>query len=256
MMGCRTGKKDGNLYVRYQFSKLTDQTGIYLWSFHHFVVAYPLNVNCEIVLKVHVMCLALAKNWVLRLADRPDSLDEGFVVNLKRAFRTLRLSNTIFMVLGLMATTASQALSQDVRVGDLIIDNARIRATPSKAPVAGGYLTIMNVGSQMDRLIGISAPFAVKTEIHAIKIEDNIMRMRRIEGGIEIPPDGSVILKPGGRHIMFTQLKEQLTHGEQRTITLVFERHGNINIQVSVQDIGKEPEVSLEKENSIDHSRH
>jgi len=202
------------------------------------------------------MCLTLARNYVLRLANRPDSLDQEFAVNLKRAFRTLKFSNTILVALGLMATTASPTLSQDALVGDLIIDNVRIRATPPEAPVAGGYLTITNTGSKIDRLIGVSAPFAVKTEIHEMKIEDNIMRMRRIEGGIEIPADGSVILKPGGRHIMFTQLKEQLTHGEQRTITLVFERHGHINIQVSVRDIGKEPEVSLEKENLVDHSQH
>ena len=202
------------------------------------------------------MCVAYARNYLLKSLDRPGGLNHKFTADLKGIFRILQLSNRILVALGLMVAAVTPVLSQDVRVGDLTIHNARIRATPPKAPVAGGYLTIMNVGSQMDRLIGISAPFAVKTEIHAIKIEDNIMRMRRIEGGIEIPPDGSVILKPGGRHIMFTQLKEQLTHGEQRTITLVFERHGNINIQVSVQDIGKEPEVSLEKENSIDHSRH
>ena len=160
------------------------------------------------------------------------------------------------MTLVLMAATVSPAFPQDVRVGDLIIHDARIRATPPEAPVAGGYLTIINLGSKTDRLIDVAAPFAIKAEIHEMKVENNIMRMRRIEGGIAIPANGSVILKPGGRHIMFIQLKEQLLHGEQRPVTFVFERHGVISIHASVQDIGKEPEASLQKDNSVGHSHH
>ena len=202
------------------------------------------------------MLLAHAGNCLLRPAGRLSHLNQRFAVGLKWAFKFSRLPNKIIVALCLMATTISPALCQDVRVGDLIIHDARIRATPPEAPVAGGYLTIINLGSEVDRLIDVSAPFAAKTEIHEMKVENNIMRMRRIEGGIEIPADGSATLKPGGRHIMFIQLKEQLMHGEQKLVSFFFERNGRISIQVSVQDIVKEPDDSLQKGNSVDHSHH
>ena len=192
----------------------------------------------------------------MRPAGQTGRSCQRFSVGLKWASKFSRLPNNIFVALCLMATTISPALCQDVRVGDLIIHDALIRATPPEAPVAGGYLTIINLGSEMDRLIDVSAPFAGKTEIHDMKVENNIMRMRRIEGGIEIPADGSVTLKPGGRHIMFIQLKEQLMHGEQKPVSFVFERHGHISIQVSVQDIGKELDDARQTENSVDHSHH
>ena len=222
-------------------------------TLHSFGIVYLLRVRCETISKVNAMLLALAGNYLVRPSGR---LNQRFSVGLKWAFTFSKLPNKITVALCLMATTISPALCQDVRVGDLIIHDARIRATPPEAPVAGGYLTIINLGSKRERLIDIFAPFAAKTEIHEMKVENNIMRMRRIEGGIEIPADGSVTLKPGGRHIMFIQLKEQLTHGEQRPVSFVFERHGVINIQASVQDIGKEPDPSLQKNNSVDHSHH
>ena len=153
----------------------------------------------------------------------------------------IQQSKGVLLALGLIVLTAGPTLPQDITVSDLMIYDVRARATPPKAPVAGGYLTIMNTGPVMDRLIGVSAPFAGKTEIHEIKIKDNVMQMRRVDGGVEIPANGSVQLKPGGLHIMFMQLKEQLVHGEHRPITLEFEQHGNIEVVISIEDIGKQP---------------
>ena len=157
---------------------------------------------------------------------------------------TRQQSNGILLAFGLIVLTASPSLPQDITVSELMIYDVRARATPPKAPVAGGYLTIMNTGSEIDRLIGVSAPFAGKTEIHEIKIKDDVVQMRRVDGGVEIPANGSVQLKPGGLHIMFMQLKEQLVHGEHRSIILVFERHGNIEVVISIEDIGKQPKHS------------
>lgn len=153
----------------------------------------------------------------------------------------IQQSKGILLALGLIVFTLGPSLPQNITVSELMIYDARARATPPKAPVAGGYLTIMNTGSEMDRLIGVSAPFAGKTEIHEMKIKDDVMQMRRVDGGVEIPANGSVQLKPGGLHIMFMHLKEQLVHGEHKSVILVFERHGSIEVVISIEDIGKQP---------------
>lgn len=131
------------------------------------------------------------------------------------------------------------ALAGEVTVGDLKIDQPYARATVPGAPVAGGYMTITNTGSRPDRLVGGSAPFAAKVEIHEMKMQGDIMKMRELTKGLEIPAKGSVTLKPGGYHVMFMKLKEQLMEGEKRTATLVFEKAGKVDLQFAVRSLGR-----------------
>lgn len=137
------------------------------------------------------------------------------------------------------ATLSGAAVAGEVTVGDLKIDQPYARATVPGAPVAGGYMTITNTGSQPDRLVGGSASFAGRVEIHEMKMQGDVMKMREIAGGLEIPAKGSVTLKPGGYHVMFMKLKEQLKDGEKRTATLVFEKAGKVDLQFAVKNIAR-----------------
>ena len=145
----------------------------------------------------------------------------------------------IIAALFALAVSASPALAEPVHVGKLMIDGAWTRATPPKAPVAGGFMVISNMGDEPDRLVGGAAPFAKRVEVHEMKIEDEIMKMREIEGGLEIPPGGSVELKPGGYHIMFMGLQQQLMEGEAHTVTLTFEKAGEVELQMPVENMNK-----------------
>ena len=124
-----------------------------------------------------------------------------------------------------------------VKIGDLIISRATARATPPNAPVSGGYLTIRNTGSEADRLIKGSAAFAAGVEIHEMKMESEVMKMRPVEGGLEIPAGDEVVLKPGGLHIMFMNLSERLTAGETRKVILKFEKAGDVELEFAVEDL-------------------
>jgi uncharacterized protein YcnI/copper(I)-binding protein len=124
-----------------------------------------------------------------------------------------------------------------VKIGDLEIMSAMIRATPPKAPVSAGYMVIRNKGSEMDRLIGGAASFAGKVEIHEMKMDGDVMKMREVAGGLEIPAGGEVTLKAGGLHVMFMKLGEQMKDGETRTITLEFEKAGKVEFELPVKTV-------------------
>lgn len=177
-------------------------------------------------------------------------------ISLYELFMTTQLSKLILLFIFLVTTVTMPPFHQNIMAADLMIHNARVRATPPNAAVAAGYLTIQNMGSKTDRLIGISAPFAMKSEIHEMKMEGDVMQMRMIRGGLKIPPNGSLTLKPGGRHIMFMKLKEQLKHGEQKSVNLVFEQHGQIVVNFKVEDIGRKSQHSESNDNQIEHLRH
>ena len=109
------------------------------------------------------------------------------------------------------------------------------------ASVAAGYMTIKNTGSTPDRLISGSADVGSRFEIHEMKMENGVAKMRPIKGGLEIKPGDTVELKPGSFHVMFVGLKKPLAAGDHINATLVFEKAGTVNVEYEVRAMGGEP---------------
>ena len=131
------------------------------------------------------------------------------------------------------------AAPQTYKVGNLVITTPWARATPKGAPVGGGYLSITNNGSEPDRLVGGSfAAAGGRTEVHQMKMEGGVMRMRPLANGLEIKPGETVELKPGGYHLMFMGLKQQLKAGETVKGTLEFAKAGKVEVSYPVRAQG------------------
>ena len=137
-----------------------------------------------------------------------------------------------------LAAIALSAQAGDYKVGAIEIVNPWTRATPATAPTGGGFLVITNTGKTADRLIAVKSPGAGKVEIHEMKMDGNVMRMRELDKGIEIPAGGTVELKPGGYHIMFMGLKSPFEKDTRVPATLVFEKAGSVNVELSVVPMG------------------
>lgn len=139
-----------------------------------------------------------------------------------------------------LATGAAQtaAYADDVTVGSLTLTAPWTRATPPKAPTAGGFLTITNNGSEPDRLIAASSPIAKTVQLHTMEMKNGVMMMHEVEGGIEIPAGGTVTLAPGGFHIMFITLNKSLVEGGTVPVTLTFEKAGSVAVVMDVMAIG------------------
>jgi periplasmic copper chaperone A len=99
--------------------------------------------------------------------------------------------------------------------------------------VTGAFLRIQNTGGQADRLVGASSDVAEVVQVHETIVENEIMSMREV-AAIEIAPGESVELKHGGYHIMLIDLKTDLKAGEMFTLTLKFEKAGNLPVSVMV----------------------
>ena len=120
-------------------------------------------------------------------------------------------------------------------VGDLAIESGWARAMLPGQKAGGGYLTVTNNGDAADRLTGVSSPAAGKVEIHNMEMVNDVMTMRPVEGGLEIPAGGSVELKPGGYHIMFMGVSEPFADGSTVPLTLQFERAGEVGLAMPVR---------------------
>jgi periplasmic copper chaperone A len=136
-----------------------------------------------------------------------------------------------------LALAAAPALAQEFKAGDITVDKPWARATPKGADVGAGYLIVHNNGGTPDRLTGGTADFAT-VEIHEMKMENGVMKMRQLADGLTIPAHGTVSLAPSGYHVMFTHLTKPLTKGEKVAATLTFEHAGPVTVDFPVEAVG------------------
>lgn len=133
---------------------------------------------------------------------------------------------------------ASSAWAADYRLGSLEIEQPWTRATPPTAKAGGGFVTITNKGTTADRLVAARSAASDKVELHEMKMDGSVMRMRELEKGVEIPAGATVMLKPGGYHIMFMELKAPFAKDAKVPVTLVFEKAGTIDVPFTVEAMG------------------
>ena len=127
---------------------------------------------------------------------------------------------------------------EPVKAGDLTLSGAFTRATLPGAKVGGGYIKIENQANEPDQLIGGSSPVAARVEVHEMKMDGNVMQMRKLKDGLEIPAGGSAELSPGGTHLMLIDLSAPLKEGDMVPVTLDFTKAGKVDVQFMVGPAG------------------
>jgi hypothetical protein len=151
------------------------------------------------------------------------------------SFRLALASPLAAVVIAFLPAGAS---AHDYKLGSLEITQPWARATAPTAPAGGGYLAITNKGTTPDRLVSASSPAAQTVQVHEMKMEGNIMRMREVDHGLEIAPGATVKLAPGGFHLMMMGLKGPFKQGTTVPVTLVFEKAGRIDVELDVGGMG------------------
>lgn len=136
-----------------------------------------------------------------------------------------------------LLAACSPTSSDEHKIGDLVVSSPWVRATAPNAPAAGGFLVIENKGDAPDRLTSISTPAAGEVQIHEMSMNQDVMRMRELTDGLEIPAGATVKLKPGGYHLMLIKPAAPLVAGQKVRMRLSFERAGRAEVDFAVRPI-------------------
>ncbi|WP_318886444.1 copper chaperone PCu(A)C [Sinorhizobium meliloti] len=143
----------------------------------------------------------------------------------------------------ILTTLAVSTNAHDFKAGTIEIKHPWSKVAPPVAPVLGGYVTIVNSGTEPDRLLGGSSSIAERFEIHESKTENGVAKMRPLKDGLVIRPGETVKLEPGGSaHIMFVKPSKRPAAGEKFAGTLMFEKAGAVNVEFAVQAMGEQPQ--------------
>jgi copper(I)-binding protein len=143
-----------------------------------------------------------------------------------------------FALAAAQLAAAAAAEAADYDVGPIHIAQPWARATPKGASSGAGYMTVTNNGTTPDRMTCVSSDAAEKCQIHTMTMEGGVMKMRPVEGGLEIKPGETVTLKPAGLHVMFVDLKHPLEQGKTVEATLKFEKAGTVDVAYPIAAIG------------------
>ncbi len=148
-----------------------------------------------------------------------------------------RLIGYGMLAVAMLLIAIGVAVAHEYSAKGMTVAHPWARATPGGATIGGAYLEMKAARGQSDRLISASSPAAGAVELHSHVMEGGIAKMRRVDA-IAVPGGKSVVLKPGGYHLMLTGLKAPLKQGDLLKLTLVFEKAGAIDLEATVQPIG------------------
>lgn len=121
-----------------------------------------------------------------------------------------------------------------VRAGDLEISGGAVKAMLPGAKVGGGGFVVKNASSADDRLLAVESPAAGRVELHEMQMENEVMKMRKLDGGIAIPAGTTVELRSGSLHLMFMEVKKPFAEGDTVPVTLTFEKAGKVDYVLPV----------------------
>lgn len=126
------------------------------------------------------------------------------------------------------ANVALTAPGQPVQV-----TGAWVRATVPGQKGSGAFMKITS--RTATRLVGVSSPVAAVAEVHEMKMEGDVMKMRAVAGGLALPAGKTVELKASGFHVMLMDLKQTLSAGSTVPVTLMFKDAKGVNSKLDVQ---------------------
>lgn len=128
----------------------------------------------------------------------------------------------------------------------VMVKDAYMRSSGPTAKTGAAFMMIMNATDQDDRLVGATSDIAKRVETHThIKGEGGVMMMREVEGGFPVPAGGHHMLMRGGDHLMFMGLTRALVDGEKISVTLHFEKAGDMIVEIPVDQTRKPKEGEM-----------
>jgi len=140
---------------------------------------------------------------------------------------------SILLVAITAVSFALPSLAHDT--GTIVVEDAYARAAGVNAKAGAAFMEISNHTPEDDRLLSATSDVAARVELHTHKdMGGGVMQMSHVEEGFVIPAGETHMLERGGDHVMFMGLNRSLNDGDVVTVTLTFEKAGEMVVEIPV----------------------
>jgi len=141
------------------------------------------------------------------------------------------------------------AFAHDYVKNDIVIDHPWARPTMSAVVPAAVYFEIVNNGAEDDRLVSAATDRAKHVELHVTETSpEGVAKMRMLKDGVAAPAHEKTSMETGANHVMLIGLGAPLQIGEEFSMTLTFEKAGEIEVLIKIEN--------HQKENANQHQYH
>ena len=137
----------------------------------------------------------------------------------------MRKISLLFVSIALLLSGC--ASSGEVVAQDLWVKSSEMS---TKGGMTAVYGTVTNNTSQDVVLVGGTTEIAAVVEVHEMSMIGGEMKMQEIDGGLTIPAGKSIVLEPGGNHLMLMMLTDDLEAGEEISVTFDFDGAEDITV--------------------------
>lgn len=141
----------------------------------------------------------------------------------------------IALVLSAPVMPVVAAAPQTRAAATVSVSDPWIRLPPPAANVAAGYVQLHN-GGGVDRLLSATSSAFAEVQVHAMRMDGEVMRMQALPEGLALPEGRTVALEPGGYHLMLLTPMRPLSVGQVVRVTLTFARSADQVVDFSVRD--------------------
>ena len=132
-----------------------------------------------------------------------------------------------------MTLAAATLLAATAAHAQTTVTEPWVRSTVAGQRATGAFLQITSAAG--GKLVSASSPVAGVVEIHEMTMDGNVMKMRALSKGLDLPAGKAVALKPGGLHVMLMDLKQPLKAGDTVPLSLVVEGAANKRETIEVK---------------------
>jgi len=133
---------------------------------------------------------------------------------------------------------------------EIKVQDPYARSASPTSKTGAAFMMIHNNGGEPDRLVAASSDAAARVELHTHEEDANgVMRMIHVEEGFDLPADGDISMKRGGKHVMLMGLTGPLEQDGAISITLTFENAGDVIVEVPV-------DLERQDHGGMDHGNH
>ena len=130
-------------------------------------------------------------------------------------------------------TAVLLSLSGHLYAQNVDVKDAWVRTSVQGQKATGAFMKI--TAKEGGTLVGVATPVAGVAEVHEMKMDGDVMRMRALPNGLALPAGKTVALKPGGYHVMLMDLKATLPKDSTIPLTLTFKNAKGEQSQVELK---------------------
>lgn len=130
-------------------------------------------------------------------------------------------------------TAVLLSLSGHLYAQNVDVKDAWVRTSVQGQKATGAFMKI--TAKEGSTLVGVASPVAGVAEVHEMKMDGDVMRMRALPNGLALPAGKTVALTPGGYHVMLMDLKATLPKDSTIPLTLTFKNAKGEQSQVELK---------------------